>query len=104
MSLNFVSSGLRVAILGATGVVGQEMLRVLEQRHFPMSSLLLLASSRTAGSALTVGEQSFPVEEAGPDSFVGVELVLASAGEGVSRELAPAAVQAGAVVVDTSNA
>src|SRR6185436_17871577 len=102
MSLNFVTSGLRVAILGATGVVGQEMLRVLEQRQFPLSSLLLLASSRTAGSTVTVGEQTFPVEEAGPGSFTGVDLVLASAGEGVSRELSPAAVQAGAVVVDNS--
>lgn len=104
MTLNFAPAGPRTAVLGATGVVGQEMLRILEQRHFPLKSLALLASARTAGSTCTVSGQSFSVELATPLAFNGVDLVLASAGEAISRELAPAAVQAGAVVVDNSNA
>jgi aspartate-semialdehyde dehydrogenase len=89
-----------VAIVGATGAVGREMLAVLEQRDFPFSELKLLASARSAGE--TIG--GYTVHEATPESFAGVDLALFSAGSGISKALAPAAVEAGALVVDNSSA
>jgi aspartate-semialdehyde dehydrogenase len=91
-----------VAILGASGLVGQEMLRTLAQRDFPVAALKLLASERSAGSALAWQGRSYPVEVATPEAFRGTDLVLSSAGERVSRELVPAAVAAGAVVIDNT--
>ena len=91
-----------VAILGATGMVGQEMLRTLSQRKFPIKSLKLLASGRSAGQEISWEGKRYPVELAEPQAFRGVDLVLSSAGEQISRELAPAAVEAGAVVVDNT--
>lgn len=95
-------SGYNVAILGATGMVGQEMLRTVHKRGFPVSSLKLLASSRTAGTTMTFEGREYPVELAAPEAFDGVDIVLSSAGEAVSRELAPAAVERGAVVIDNT--
>ncbi|MBI6545646.1 MAG: aspartate-semialdehyde dehydrogenase [Cyanobacteria bacterium NC_groundwater_1444_Ag_S-0.65um_54_12] len=95
-------NGYRLAILGATGLVGQEMLRLLIQRHFPISSLKLLASDRSAGTMVALGPRNYQVELATPDSFCGVDLVLSSAGEQISRELVPVAVKAGAVVIDNT--
>ena len=92
-----------VAILGATGVVGQEMLKTLLTRNFPIKSLKLLASKRSAGTTVTHGGREYVIEEATPDAFAGVDLVLASAGASVSAELAPHAVAAGAVVVDNTS-
>lgn len=97
-------SAYTVAILGATGMVGQEMLRTLLERKFPMSSVKLLASERTAGTQMTFQDQTYDVELATPSAFSGIDLVLASAGNAVSRELAPEAVKRGAVVVDNTAA
>ncbi|MFP4139458.1 MAG: aspartate-semialdehyde dehydrogenase [Planctomycetota bacterium] len=92
------------AIMGATGAVGGEFLRLLEERDFPLKSLKLLASSRSAGKKLKFKGEDVTVEELTEESFDGVELVLSSAGGGISKKFAPAAVQAGAVVVDNTSA
>ena len=96
--------GLRITVLGATGAVGQEFLRIFEKRHFPVVSLRLLASARSAGSELTFRGESVPVEEARPESFAGCDVAFFSAGACRSREFAPAAIEAGAVVIDNSSA
>jgi aspartate-semialdehyde dehydrogenase len=93
-----------VAIVGATGAVGREFLDVLAARRFPLRSLRLLASPRSAGQCLPFGGEMLPVEALGPDSFRGVDVALFSAGGSVSREHAARAVAAGAVVVDNSSA
>lgn len=93
-----------VAIVGATGAVGIELLRCLEARGFPLRSLRLLASPRSAGRTLPFRGQALPVEPLDEDSFAGIDLALFSAGSGVSKQYAPAAVRAGAVVVDNSSA
>ena len=93
-----------VAIVGASGAVGQEMLDVLARRRFPVASLRLLGSERSAGQTMTFADETLIVERLGPDSFRGVDVALFSAGGGVSKEYAPRAVAAGAVVVDNSSA
>ena len=93
-----------VAIMGATGAVGLEFLKVLADRKFPLRSLKLLASARSVGKRLEFRGESLPVEELKETSFRGVELVLASAGGSISRKFAPAAIAAGAVVVDNTSA
>ena len=99
-----VVSAPRVAIVGATGAVGAELLATLERRRFPVRDLRLLASPRSAGQTRRFAGEDLPVEALGPDSFVGIDLALFSAGGGTSREHAPRAVDAGAVVVDNSSA
>lgn len=94
----------RVAILGATGAVGAELLELLETRAFPLAELKLLASPRSAGSTLTFAGETLPVEAVGEHSFDQVDLVLASAGGSISKAWAPKAVKAGAVVIDNSSA
>lgn len=94
----------RVAVVGATGAVGLEFLRVLERRRFPVASLKLLASARSAGRRLEFAGEEHTVEALGADSFEGAELALFSAGAAVSREFAPVAARAGALVVDNSSA
>ncbi len=94
----------RVAIMGATGAVGVEFLRILEQRNFPMASLKLLASARSAGKKLSFRGQELVIEELTDKSFKGIELVLASAGSSISKQFAPAANAAGAVIVDNTSA
>ena len=93
-----------VAVAGATGAVGREMLRILEQRRFPMKKLVPLASARSAGKTLEFAGAQVTVEELRPSSFAGVDIALFSAGAGVSRQYAPLAAQAGAVVIDNSSA
>ncbi|EDY39509.1 aspartate-semialdehyde dehydrogenase [Cyanobium sp. PCC 7001] len=95
---------LRVAILGATGAVGQELLQLLEERAFPVGDLLPLASARSAGQALRWQDRTLTVEPVDATVFEGVDLVLASAGGSVSRRWAPVAAAAGAVVIDNSSA
>jgi aspartate-semialdehyde dehydrogenase len=97
-------AGYRVAILGATGIVGREFMKILEQRRFPVSDLVLLASDRSAGKTMTYGSREIVVHETTPESFEGVDIVLASAGAEISREFSPIAAAAGAVVVDNSRA
>jgi aspartate-semialdehyde dehydrogenase len=96
--------GFHVAVVGATGMVGQEMFRVLEKRNFPVARLKALASERSAGSTIAWNGGSVPVEVLDEHSFEGVDVALFSAGAGASRALAPAAVAAGALVVDNSSA
>ena len=93
-----------VAVVGATGAVGVELIRCLEQRRFPLAGLRLFASARSAGKALPFRGQPLPVEELKEDSFRGVHIALFSAGGGISKRFAPLAVEQGAVVVDNSSA
>jgi aspartate-semialdehyde dehydrogenase len=95
---------LRVAVLGATGAVGQELLTLLEERGFPVAELLPLASSRSAGQQIAWQGESLTVQPVQHGCFTGVDLVLASAGGSVSRAWAPEAVAAGAVLIDNSSA
>ena len=95
---------MHIAVLGATGVVGQEILSVLEQRNFPVTSLRALASARSAGRTVKFRGKELPVDPAGPDSFSGIDLVLASAGATVTKELAPAIQKSGAILIDNSSA
>jgi aspartate-semialdehyde dehydrogenase len=93
-----------VAIVGATGLVGRTMAQVLDERDFPVGGLRMFASARSAGTKLRWRDREITVEEARPDGFDGVEIALFSAGASTSRELAPPAARAGAVVVDNSSA
>ncbi|MEN9307672.1 MAG: hypothetical protein RL173_1604, partial [Fibrobacterota bacterium] len=93
----------KVAIMGATGAVGAELLSILSERKFPIGSLRLLASKRSAGTFLEYQGEQIKVEELTHDSFGGIDLVLASAGGSISAEFAPSAVKAGAVVVDNTS-
>ena len=95
---------LHIAIVGATGAVGLDMLKTLEKRNFPLGSLTALASARSAGKTLPFRGQEILVQELTGDSFVGVDIALFSAGGAISKEFAPLAVNAGAVVVDNSSA
>jgi aspartate-semialdehyde dehydrogenase len=93
-----------VAIVGATGAVGVEFLRCLDERKFPVKELRLLASARSAGKEMTFKGQTLRVQELTEKSFEGVDIALFSAGSSISKKFADAAVKAGAVVVDNSSA
>ncbi len=93
-----------VVIVGATGAVGQEFLNVLAERDFPLKSLRLLASARSRGKTVDFKGRTYTIEELTADSFKGVQIAFFSAGGSISREFAPAAVKAGAVVVDNTSA
>ena len=97
-------SGLRVAVAGATGAVGREILSILAQRKFPASEVIPLASERSEGSKIPFAGGELTVRRLGHDSFEGVQLALFSAGASRSLEFTPSAVKAGAVVVDNSSA
>jgi aspartate-semialdehyde dehydrogenase len=97
-------NGIHLALVGATGAVGVEVLRVLERRNFPVASIKLLASPRSAGKTLEFQGRPLPVEAVSADAFQGVQLAFFSAGATRSREFIPAALQAGAWVVDNSSA
>jgi aspartate-semialdehyde dehydrogenase len=94
----------RVAVVGATGAVGAEMIEVLEARKFPVESLLPLASARSVGGTVSFRGEEIPVKVLSKDAFEGVDIALFSAGSDVSREFAPIAAKAGAVVIDNSAA
>ncbi|QPZ40617.1 aspartate-semialdehyde dehydrogenase [Bacillus halotolerans] len=96
--------GLHVAVVGATGAVGQQMLKTLEDRNFEMDTLTLLSSKRSAGTQVTFKGQELTVQEASPESFEGVNIALFSAGGSVSQALAPEAVKRGAIVIDNTSA
>ncbi len=93
-----------VAILGATGVVGQQMLQCLEERNYPVERLVPLASARSVGKTVTFRGEQVPIVEATPEAFEGIDIVLGAAGDGTARELLPEAVKRGAVCVDNSHA
>ena len=98
------NSKINLAILGATGNVGRIFLQILEERNFPFENLKLLASGKSAGSKIKFKGKEYTVELATKDSFKDIDLVLASAGGVVSKELVPHAIKAGAVVIDNSSA
>ena len=93
-----------VAIAGATGAVGADMIKTLDKRNFPVKELRLLASVRSAGKKLIFKGQEIEVQELTEDSFEGIDIALFSAGGSISEAFAPAAVKAGAIVVDNSSA
>jgi aspartate-semialdehyde dehydrogenase len=97
-------TGYNVAVVGATGAVGAEMIKVLEERRFPVAHLTPLASEQSAGKKVVFRGESRPVEVLGEESFRGIDIALFSAGSEVSRIHAPAAASAGAVVIDNSQA
>ncbi|XP_010943440.1 uncharacterized protein [Elaeis guineensis] len=96
--------GPALAVVGVTGAVGQEFLRVLSDRDFPYRSIRMLASHRSAGRSIPFEGRDYVVEELGPESFDGVDIALFSAGGSISKEMGPAAVERGAIVVDNSSA
>ena len=98
------SKGFHVAVVGATGAVGQQIIKTLENRKFPISQLTLLSSARSAGTKLDVNGVEYTIQEAKPESFKGVDIALFSAGGSVSKELASHAVEHGAIVVDNTSA
>ena len=93
-----------IAVLGATGAVGREMLKVLQERQFPINRIKALASARSAGKELPFGDGTLVVEEATERSFEGMDIVLGAASNELAKQLAPAIVKAGAVFVDNSSA
>ena len=93
-----------VAVVGATGAVGIEMIKTLEKRNFPVGKLTLLASARSVGKKLKFKGQEIAITELTKDSFTGVDIALFSAGGSISKEFAPIAAKAGCVVVDNSSA
>src|SRR5271154_487622 len=99
-----MSSEFEVAIVGATGAVGAELIQLLEQREFPLRRLKLLASPKSAGKTLKFKGEEIPVEALSEDSFRSIDIALFSAGASRSKEFAPHAVNAGAVVIDNSSA
>jgi len=96
--------GYKVAILGATGAVGRTMLKILEERNFPVDEIKLLASPRSAGTKINFKGEEITVEEVKPESFEGIDIALFSAGGSTSKQWAPIAVEKGAVVIDNSSA
>jgi aspartate-semialdehyde dehydrogenase len=104
LSLHFMSTGFRVAILGATGAVGAELIQLLEQREFPVRELKLLASPKSAGKVFKFKGEEIPIEAVSKDSFRSIDIALFSAGAATSREYAQHAVTAGAIVIDNSSA
>ncbi len=99
-----MSNGYKVAIVGATGAVGREMISVLEEREFPVKELLLLASERSEGEKIRFHGEEVVVRRLTEDSFGDVDIALFSAGGGISRQFVPHAVKAGAVAIDNSSA
>jgi aspartate-semialdehyde dehydrogenase len=103
-SVAFMNRTPHVAVVGATGAVGIEMIKTLEKRNFPVNTLTLLASARSIGKKLTYKKKEIAVKELTRDSFRAIDIALFSAGGSISREFAPLAAKAGCVVVDNSSA
>ncbi len=102
--MSSAETGYRVAVLGATGLVGRTMIQVLEERNFPVSELVPLASPRSLGQPVTFNGREFLTQVPSAETFKGVDIALFSAGASASREWAPVAAAAGAVVIDNSSA
>ncbi|MFJ8243924.1 aspartate-semialdehyde dehydrogenase [Peribacillus asahii] len=98
------TQGLHIAVVGATGAVGQQMISTLEKRNLPIKKITFLSSARSAGAKLSFKGEEVIVQEAKPESFEGIDIALFSAGGSVSKELAPEAVKRGAIVVDNTSA
>jgi len=99
-----MANGYNVAVAGATGAVGVEMVKTLEKRNFPVKNLRLLASARSAGKTMKFRGEDVVIEEMTHDSFKGIDIALFSAGGDISREYRPFVVEAGAVMIDNSSA
>jgi aspartate-semialdehyde dehydrogenase len=99
-----MASGQTVAVVGITGAVGQTTLKLLDERKFPVKALRVFASERSVGKTVTFKGETIRVEKAGGEAFKGVDIAFFSAGSAQSKELAPLAVKAGAVVIDKSSA
>jgi aspartate-semialdehyde dehydrogenase len=99
-----MASGLTVAVVGVTGAVGQTTLKLLDERKFPVKALRVFASERSVGKTVTFKGETLRIGKLGPEAFKGVDIALFSAGSSQSKEYAPQAVKAGAVVVDKSSA
>ncbi len=99
-----MANGQRIAVVGATGAVGETTLKILEERNFPIRELRAYASARSVGKTVKFAGESIPVQLAGADQFKGIDIAFFSAGSAQSRELAPIAVKAGAIVIDKSSA
>jgi len=99
-----MAGGYKVAVVGATGAVGQTTLRLLHERKFPIREVRAFASERSAGKTVKFGDQAITVERLGADAFKGIDFAFFSAGSAQSREFAPRAVRAGAIVIDKSSA
>lgn len=99
-----MSKTFNVAVVGATGIVGQELLRILPQRNFPLRSLKLIASPRSAGKKIAFGEQELEVEALSHSSFEGADFVFNAIPDETSKEYSPSAVKAGAIVIDKTGA
>ncbi|MDZ5711773.1 aspartate-semialdehyde dehydrogenase [Jeotgalibacillus haloalkalitolerans] len=97
-------TGYNVAVVGATGAVGTQMLSMLEQRDFPVETIKLLSSARSAGQTIQFKGAPVTVEEATPESFEGIDIALFSAGGSISKQLAPEAAKRGAIVIDNTSA
>ncbi|AJD91052.1 aspartate-semialdehyde dehydrogenase [Jeotgalibacillus malaysiensis] len=97
-------TGYNIAVVGATGAVGTQMLAMLEQRDFPVGKIKLLSSARSAGQTIQFNGAPVTVEEATPESFEGIDIALFSAGGGISKQLAPEAAKRGAIVIDNTSA
>jgi len=93
-----------VAIMGATGAVGREIAKILEERNFPVGKIVFLASQRSAGKTIRFAGKDHPVQVLDENAFGGIDIVLASAGGSISKQYAPAAVKAGAIVIDNTSA
>ena len=93
-----------VAVLGATGAVGQEMIKILQERNFPVGKLIPLASARSAGKTLPFRGEEVVIQEARDEAFQGVDIVLGAAENDIAKQFAPAICKAGAVLVDNSSA
>lgn len=93
-----------IAVVGATGAVGEKIIKILETKNFPINKLKLLSSERSAGKKVSFNNQELTVEEAKPESFDNIDIALFSAGGSVSKKLAPEAVKRGTVVVDNTSA
>src|SRR5690625_5135969 len=93
-----------IAIVGATGAVGQKILEILQQKKLPINKLKLLSSARSAGKKLTFNNQEITIEEATTESFTDVDIALFSAGGSISKKLAAEAVKSGAIVIDNTSA
>src|SRR5262245_32703025 len=95
--------GYKIAVVGATGNVGQEMLKTLDEREFPVSDVIALASSRSVGKEVSFGDKNLKVRDLATFDFKGVDIVLSSPGAKISAEFAPKAASAGAVVIDNTS-
>lgn len=102
MSAKSLSKGLKVAVVGATGAVGKELISILEERKFPVAELVPFASSRSIGKSIELGGKSYPCQALKPGCFAGVDIAFFDASDAISKDWVPQAAEAGAWVVDNS--